>query len=113
MYGRVLQSTSEPCSTCCGGIPCVMSMICASGAIRLITPWQVPTKSSWRPKSERNEMNTAMKLPRFAHCGNEAFEVGRRRLRLNSQPGGLGGGRRLRADGDDGNLASESRERTG
>ena len=54
MYGSVLQSTSEPCSTCWGGIPWVMSMISASGAIRFITPWQVPTKSSWSPKSERN-----------------------------------------------------------
>jgi hypothetical protein len=24
-----------------------------SGAMRFITPWQVPTKSSWSPKSER------------------------------------------------------------
>ena len=36
----------RPWRICCAGIPCVMSMICASGAIRLITPWQVPTKSS-------------------------------------------------------------------
>ena len=34
-----------------------MSMICTSGAIRLITPWQVPTKSSCRPKSVRNVTN--------------------------------------------------------
>ena len=27
MYGSVLASTSAPCSTACGGIPCVMSMI--------------------------------------------------------------------------------------
>ena len=46
MYGIVFASTSAPWRICCGGIPCVMSMICASGAIRLITPWQVPTKSS-------------------------------------------------------------------
>jgi hypothetical protein len=35
-----------------------MSMIWDSGAIRLITPWHVPTKSSWRPKSVRKVMNT-------------------------------------------------------
>ena len=34
-------------------MPCVMSMISASGAIRFITPWQMPTKSSWSPKSVR------------------------------------------------------------
>ena len=39
-----------------------MSMICASGAIRLITPWQVPTKSSWRPKSLRKVTNTRRSL---------------------------------------------------
>ena len=54
----VLASTSAPWSTACGGIPCVMSMICASGAIRFITPWHVPTKSSLSPKSLRNVMNT-------------------------------------------------------
>ena len=42
----VLASTSAPWRTLCGWIPCVMSMISTSGAIRLITPWQVPTKSS-------------------------------------------------------------------
>ena len=60
--GHVRRSCSRararPASTTCGGIPCVMSMICASGAIRLITPWQVPTKSSFSPKSLRNVMNT-------------------------------------------------------
>src|SRR2546429_8901849 len=58
MYGSVLQSTSAPWRTCWGGMPWVMSMISASGAIRLITPWQDPTKSSCRPKSERNVMTT-------------------------------------------------------
>ena len=34
-----------------------MSMICTSGAIRLITPWHVPTKSSVEPEvgEERDE----------------------------------------------------------
>jgi hypothetical protein len=36
-----------------------MSMICDFGAIRFITPWHVPTKSSFSPKSLRNVMNTA------------------------------------------------------
>ncbi len=64
MYGSVFARTSAPWSTACGGIPCVMSMTCASGAIRLITPWQVPTKSSWSPKSVRKVMNTAPSLRR-------------------------------------------------
>ena len=63
MYGSVFASTSAPWSTCCAGIPCVMSMISVSGAIRLITPWQVPTKSSWSPKSVRKVMNTRGRLP--------------------------------------------------
>ncbi len=64
MYGSVFASTSAPCSTACGGMPCVTSMIWASGAIRLITPWQVPTKSSCSPKSVRKEMNTRPSLRR-------------------------------------------------
>src|SRR5262249_16245031 len=32
--------------------------IWASGAMRFITPWHVPTKSSLRPKSLKNVMNT-------------------------------------------------------
>jgi hypothetical protein len=35
-----------------------MWMTCVSGAIRLITPWHVPAKSSSTPKSDRNVMNT-------------------------------------------------------
>ena len=54
----VFARTSAPCRIDFGGIPCVMSMICASGAMRLMTPWQVPTKSSLSPKSLRNVMNT-------------------------------------------------------
>src|SRR6266545_785845 len=57
MYGSVLARTRAPCRTCCGGMPCVMSMISTSGQIRFITPWQVPTKSSCRPKSDRKVMN--------------------------------------------------------
>ncbi len=54
----VFARTSAPWSTDVAGIPCVMSMICVSGAIRLMTPWHVPTKSSFSPKSLRNVMNT-------------------------------------------------------
>ena len=54
----VLARTTAPWRTDCGGMPWLMSMICASGAIRLITPWQVPTKPSLSPKSLRNVMNT-------------------------------------------------------
>jgi hypothetical protein len=58
MYGVVFASTSAPWSTCCGAIPWVTSMIWTSGAIALMTPWQVPTKSSWSPKSLRKVTNT-------------------------------------------------------
>src|SRR6266516_4868117 len=58
MYGVVFASTSAPWRTCCGEIPCVTSMIWTWGAIDLITPWQVPTKSSCNPKSLRKVMNT-------------------------------------------------------
>ena len=51
MYGSVLARTSAPWSTAVGGIPCVTSITRASGAMRAMTPWHVPTKSSWRPKS--------------------------------------------------------------
>jgi hypothetical protein len=53
----VFASTSAPWSTCCGGMPCVMSITSASGAIRLMTPRQVPAKSSSSPKSVRRVMN--------------------------------------------------------
>ena len=58
MKPTVLASTRAPWRTACAGIPWVMSMICASGAMRFITPWHVPTKSSLSPKSLRNVMNT-------------------------------------------------------
>ena len=54
----VFASTSAPSRMDVAGIPCVMSMICASGAMRFMTPWHVPTKSSLSPKSLRNVMNT-------------------------------------------------------
>ena len=56
MYGSVLASMSAPWRIRPGRIPCVTSMISVSGAMRLITPWQVPTKSSCSPKSVRNVM---------------------------------------------------------
>src|SRR5205814_1894704 len=58
----VLARTRAPWRTCCGGMPCVMSRISASGAMRLITPWHVPTKSSRSPKSDRKVMNTGAML---------------------------------------------------
>ena len=58
MYGSVLERTSAPWSTWVGGMPCVTSITRASGAIRAITPWHVPTKSSWSPKSVRKQMTT-------------------------------------------------------
>ena len=38
MNGSVLASVSAPWRTACGAMPCVMSMISTSGAIRFITP---------------------------------------------------------------------------
>ena len=35
--------------------------VCEPGAIRFMTPWQVPTKSSSRPKSVRKVMNISAK----------------------------------------------------
>ena len=55
----VFARTSAPCRMDVAGMPWVMSMICDSGAMRFITPWQVPTKSSFNPKSLRNVMNTS------------------------------------------------------
>src|SRR5437764_11856682 len=62
MYGSVFASTSAPWRTAWGSMPCVMSRISASGAMRLITPWHVPTKSSRSPKSDRKVMNTGAML---------------------------------------------------
>ena len=54
--GSCSRARARPGARPAGGIPWVMSIICDSGAIRFITPWQTPTKSSWRPKSVRNVM---------------------------------------------------------
>src|SRR5438093_2259898 len=76
MYGVVFASTSAPWRTCCGEIPCVTSMISTSGAIDLITPWQVPTKSSWSPKSLRKVTNTRATLRAGSEHGfDQALEV--------------------------------------
>src|ERR1044072_9219149 len=104
MYGSVLLSTSAPCSTCWGGTPCVMSMISVSGAMVLITPWQVPTKSSWSPKSERKviTMGGSLPRPRGRRRPRDGFdqsvEVVRARLRDHPYSGQLGGACRLGTD---------------
>ena len=59
---RVREDERALAGSTVGGIPWVMSMICASGAMRLMTPWHVPTKSSLSPKSLRNVMNTRASL---------------------------------------------------
>jgi hypothetical protein len=41
------------------------------GAMRFITPWHVPTKSSFKPKSLRNVMNTPRRVTpsaRTSYC---------------------------------------------
>ena len=48
-YGSARRSTSAPERTSWRGMPWVRSMTAAPGAIRAITPWQTPTKSSARP----------------------------------------------------------------
>ena len=108
MYGSVFASTSAPWSTACGAIPCVMSITCASGAILVITPWQMPTKSSSSPKSVRKVMTTAGGYPatartRLATSGDSASRRTRR-------PGAPRGRRRLGPDRDDGNRRAERRE---
>ena len=60
MYGSVFRSTSAPCRTAVGAMPWVMSMISTSGAIRFITPWHVPTKSSATPKSVRKVIGSGI-----------------------------------------------------
>ena len=106
MYGSVLASTSAPCRICCGGIPCVTSMICVSGAICLITPWQVPTKSSWSPKSLRKVTNT-----RGGYRREQAGDVVRLRLGDNLDARVARGCRRLRPDADRRELDTEPPER--
>src|SRR5947208_15046 len=64
-----------------------MSMISTSGAMRFITPWQVPTKSSCTPKSVRNVMNRA--TPRRSLRGRQrpaSSPPPRRRVPLPAPP---------------------------
>src|SRR2546423_7543062 len=53
-YGIAAASTRAPCPIAWGWMPWVTWITCASGQIRLMTPWQVPAKSSEVPKSDRN-----------------------------------------------------------
>src|ERR671937_735664 len=114
-----VRSASAPWSTCCGGIPCVMSMISASGAIRLITPWQVPTKSSWSPKSERNVMTKAPDRRRspltaghHGDGGDESVEIVRLGLGRERDTVDLGLAGRFRADRHRRNVETEGGERS-
>ena len=77
----VFARTRAPWRTACGGIPWVMSMICVSGAMRFMTPWQVPTKSSASPKSLGNVMNTrgATTAVRLGRASYSASRAGRQR----------------------------------
>src|SRR5437867_7421698 len=113
MYGSVFASTSAPWSTRCGSIPYVMSMISAWGAIRFITPWHVPTKSSCSPKSLRNVMNTFPTLPTgdSRDGGDETVEVVRLGLREHAYPMALGDIGGLGPDRDGGDPSSELSER--
>jgi hypothetical protein len=45
MYGSESARSSAPASTSSGGTPWLKSTILLSGAIRLMTQWQIPTHS--------------------------------------------------------------------
>src|SRR5215210_4791628 len=82
-------------------IPCVMWITSASGASRLITPWQVPAKSSSTPKSERNVITTARTLTRgLGHRREEPSTVMRLGLGYDVDPECRRRCRGLRADRD-------------
>ena len=49
--------TRAPCPIACGWMPWVTWITRASGHSRLITPWQMPAKSSDVPKSDRKVTN--------------------------------------------------------
>src|SRR2546426_10770799 len=88
-----------------------MSMISPRGAIRFITPWQVPTRSSGGPKSVRTVINRGGSLPGGAlDRRNEAVEVVLHRLGDDAEPCGLRSAGRLRADRDRGEIELERRE---
>ena len=100
MYGTVFARTSAPWRIAVGGMPCVMSMTRASGAMRLMTPWHVPTKSSWSPKSVRKETNTRASLRRRERAsdgGDQALDVARPASATTARPRARGSGR-LRPD---------------
>src|SRR5215210_83047 len=83
-------------------IPCVMWITSASGASRLITPWQVPAKSSSTPKSERNVITTARTLTRrLGDRREEPSTVVRLGLGYHVDPECRRRRARLRADRDD------------
>ena len=114
MYWIVFARTSAPCRIDVAGIPCVMSMISASGAIRLITPWQVPTKSSWSPKSLRNVTNIRRRLTRGAQDGGgEAVRILGVCLGGDVEARVAGGACRLGADRDDRRRRGVAGERAG
>src|SRR6476659_868072 len=95
-----------------------MSMISASGAIRLITPWQVPTKSSWSPKSDRNVITIGGTLRRSLDRRppdglDQPVEIVRLSLGDDVDAGCLRGARRLGPDRDGGQLKPERGEGLG
>src|SRR6266498_769436 len=84
-----------------------MSMISTSGAIRFMTPWHVPTKSSRSPKSVRN----VMKRTATAREPNPPLRGRRRRVRRRPA---CGRGRGcLRADRDRRDVQLEGGKRVG
>src|SRR5947208_1377247 len=89
-------------------------MICTSGAIVLMTPWQVPTKSSCRPKSLRNVRNTGPPTlsGRRDYGLDQSVEIVRGRLAHDAHAGGFCSGGRLRSDRDGRDRDPELRIRT-
>src|SRR6266498_3076110 len=94
-----------------------MSMISTSGAIRFMTPWHVPTKSSRSPKSVRNVMKRTATArepnPPLRGRGDESGDVPRAGLRANVDPVGARGRGCLRADRDRRDVQLEGGKRVG
>src|SRR5262245_18063970 len=89
-------------------------MISTCGASRFITPSQVPTKSSWSPKSDRNVMTTAGSLNGGPSDGrDEALEGVLSGLLEHTCARGSGRPCRLGADRDGRHFESQRRERFG
>src|SRR5918997_7024199 len=115
MYGSVFASTRAPWRMLCGSIPWVMWITSTSGAIRLITPWQVPAKSSSTPKSDRNVITATATSSRGGteDSSGQPVQVLRLRFGNHGQACVTRGCGRDRTDRHDRKVAPDGRERPG